>query len=55
MSLYSCECGYGSKNWASERGIVDHIRGKHFIDVKMSSGGVVYFNDCANALGNGRR
>ena len=39
MELYFCEsCGWGKKTGKVFDSFVDHVRGKHGVDVKMGSG-----------------
>ena len=55
MPLYECDCGFGSKSGATDVSITRHLKGSHYRDVNVTSGGSYYCNDCTTRGGSGRR
>ena len=54
--LYCCgDCNYGTNKGAFDYAIIDHIRGKHRVDVVNGCSHSTYCNDCPRTNGHGRR
>eukprot|EP00798_Chlamydomonas_sp_ICE-L_P028773 gene28773-31956_t len=57
MALYECDCGFGSRKGATEQSILEHVRGKHDLDVRLGNCHFAHCNEvtCTRSNGHGRR
>lgn len=57
MTLYQCGCGFGSTYGARAEDIINHVRGKHDVDVKTGHSHFAHCNEdyCLRTNGHGRR